>query len=65
MVAVAELKDTVLIPAGQIKFGRAGKDLWQTITGLSPGKTLVYFALERPWQRGKPIATREFSVIVR
>lgn len=66
VAAVASVTESGTIPpAGAVPGCSGSNDEVFTITGLSPGKTLVYFALERPWQRGKPIATREFSVIVR
>ena len=30
-IAVAELKGSVLVPAGLVKFGLAGKELWQRL----------------------------------
>ena len=36
-VAVAELRDGVLVPAGLVKFGLAGKDLWQRLRPLRVG----------------------------
>jgi bifunctional non-homologous end joining protein LigD len=36
-VAVAELKDGVLVPAGLVKFGLAGKDLWRRLERLRDG----------------------------
>jgi bifunctional non-homologous end joining protein LigD len=36
-VAVAELHDGKLVPAGQVKFGLAGKDLWQRLRPLRAG----------------------------
>jgi bifunctional non-homologous end joining protein LigD len=36
-VAVAELRDGVLVPAGLVKFGLGGKDLWQRLDGLRAG----------------------------
>jgi bifunctional non-homologous end joining protein LigD len=36
-VAVAELKDGVLMPAGLVKFGLAGKELWRRLAPLRTG----------------------------
>lgn len=36
-VAVAELQDGVLVPVGQVKFGLAGKELWQQLERLGAG----------------------------
>ena len=38
-VAVAELKDGVLVPVGPVKFGLAGKRLWQRLDPLRTGPT--------------------------
>jgi ATP-dependent DNA ligase len=35
--AVAELRDSVLVPAGRVKFGLAGKRLWQRLDPLHDG----------------------------
>jgi bifunctional non-homologous end joining protein LigD len=37
VVAVAELKDGVLVPAGLVKFGLAGKGLWRRLDPLRSG----------------------------
>ena len=36
-VAVAELQDGMLVAAGQVKFGLAGKELWQRLARLRAG----------------------------
>jgi hypothetical protein len=36
-VAVAELKDGVLVPVGLVKFGLAGKGLWRRLDPLRDG----------------------------
>jgi bifunctional non-homologous end joining protein LigD len=36
-VAVAEMRDGVLVPAGLVKFGLAGKDLWRRLDPLRTG----------------------------
>jgi hypothetical protein len=36
-IAVAEMKDGVLRPAGMVKFGLGGKELWQRLEGLRAG----------------------------
>jgi len=36
-IAVAEMKNGVLVPVGQVKFGLAGKGLWQRLDGLRIG----------------------------
>jgi hypothetical protein len=36
-VAVAELRDGELVPAGLVKFGLAGKDLWSRLDRLQAG----------------------------
>ena len=36
-VAVAELRDGVLVPAGLVKFGLAGKGLWRRLDALRAG----------------------------
>jgi hypothetical protein len=36
-VAVAELRDGVLVPAGLVKFGLAGKGLWRRLDPLRSG----------------------------
>jgi bifunctional non-homologous end joining protein LigD len=36
-VAVAELRDGVLVPAGLVKFGLAGRDLWSRLEPLRAG----------------------------
>ena len=36
-VAVSELKDGVLVPAGLVKFGLAGKGLWRRLDPLRAG----------------------------
>jgi bifunctional non-homologous end joining protein LigD len=36
-IAVAELRDGVLMPAGLVKFGLAGKDLWRRLDPLRAG----------------------------
>ena len=36
-VAVAELRDGVLVPAGLVKFGLAGKDMWRRLGPLRTG----------------------------
>src|SRR5215469_1329710 len=36
-VAVAEMKNGVLVPGGMVKFGLAGKDLWQRLDALRIG----------------------------
>jgi ATP-dependent DNA ligase len=38
-VAVAELKDGVLVPVGLVKFGLAGKEPWQRLDRLRVGPT--------------------------
>jgi bifunctional non-homologous end joining protein LigD len=40
-VAVAELQDGVLVPAGLVKFGRAGKGLWRRLDPLRAGHRRV------------------------
>ena len=37
MIAVAELKDDMLVLAGTVKFGLGGKDLWQRLYRLRAG----------------------------
>jgi len=36
-LAVAEMKSGVLLPAGMVKFGLGGKELWQRLDGLRIG----------------------------
>ena len=36
-VSVAELEDGMLVPVGQVKFGLAGKELWQRLARLRAG----------------------------
>jgi ATP-dependent DNA ligase len=36
-VAVAQLRDGVLVPAGMVKFGLAGKELWRRLDPLRDG----------------------------
>jgi ATP-dependent DNA ligase len=36
-IAVAELRGGVLVPAGQVQFGLAGKGLWQLLDRLRDG----------------------------
>jgi bifunctional non-homologous end joining protein LigD len=36
-VAVAEMRDGVLVPAGMVKFGLGGKELWRRLEGLRSG----------------------------
>jgi predicted secreted protein len=47
-------------PAG----ATGGRDEVFAVTAHAAGETRVHFALARPWETGKSIASREFRVIV-
>lgn len=64
--AVAGVTKSGTIPPVGSALGRSSSSLEVfTVTGRAAGETRVHFALVRPWEPGKPIATREFRIVVR